>query len=176
MAHELDLSRVGAELKKIRLRRNPFPSDILNIEKILASTGLFKKTEIDVAKEVFQDYLGEGDESLYYFIFADMGEELAGYVCYGPITIAEGRFDLYWIAVEEKARGKGIGGLLLREAERHMQSMKCEYVYIETSSREEYEPTRRFYRKYGYKEVARVPKFFGAEDDKLVYMKAMKSV
>jgi len=161
------------EHKNIRLRRNPFPSDLSKVEKILASTGLFKDMEIEVAKEILEDYLTEGDESPYHFLFADTGEELAGYICYGPISISEGRFDLYWIVVEEKARGKGIGGLLLREAEKHMSALKCEYVYIETSSRDDYESTRRFYRKSGYKEVARVPKFFAEDDDKLIYMKAL---
>jgi ribosomal protein S18 acetylase RimI-like enzyme len=160
-------------LKNLHLRREPFPSDIPKIGKILASTGLFRKAEIDVAKELLEDFLAEGDESGYSFIMADYGEELAGYICYGPIPMAEGRFDLYWISVREDLRGTGIGAILLQEAEKDMKKRHCEYVYIDTSSREDYAPTRRFYEKYGYREVARVPKFFADDDDKLIYMKEL---
>lgn len=159
--------------KRVHFRRTPYPADLQKIEKILVSTNLFNTLELETAKELIDEAIASGDESGYYFVFADMGEETPGYICYGPIPMVERRFDIYWIAVEEALRGQGIGGLMLKEAEKHMRKLGCEYVYIETSSRDDYGPTRRFYLKQGYREVARVPRFFGERDDKFIFMKAL---
>lgn len=159
--------------KRVHFRRTPYPADLEKIENILASTSLFYPIELETAKELIEEAIANGDESGYYFIFADMGQETLGYICYGPIPMVENRFDLYWIAVKESLRGQGIGGLLLKEAEKHMKKLACKYVYIETSARDDYAPTRRFYQKQGYREVARVPRFFGENDDKLIFMKAL---
>ena len=44
-------------------------------------------------------------------------------------------------------------------------------LYAETSSRDQYEPTRAFYLRRGYTVAARLPEFYGSGDDKLVYSK-----
>ena len=41
-----------------------------------------------------------------------------GYACYGPIAVTIGSYDLYWIAVDQSCQGKGLGKVLLAEAER----------------------------------------------------------
>jgi hypothetical protein len=46
-------------------------------------------------------------------------------------------------------------------------------VYVETSSKAKYEPTRAFYVRCGYAEEARFRGFYAEDDDKVVYVKSL---
>ena len=157
----------------LRLRREPLRRDCTGVRKILASNGNFYPYEIDVAIELVQDRLERGEESDYTFVFLDVKGSLVGYTCYGPICMTDNRFDLYWIAVHEDWRGKGLGGVLLAETEESIRQMNGTYLYIETSGKDDYVRTRAFYAKSGYLEVARIPHFYKDNDDKLIYMKRL---
>jgi ribosomal protein S18 acetylase RimI-like enzyme len=160
-------------MNEIAFRTEPRTEDRAPIRALLGSSGFFHPWEIDVALELIDDRLAKGAASEYLFLFADAGDTIAGYACYGPVTMAQGRFELYWIAVDDARRGQGIGRLLLERAEAHMRELGGKYVYSETSSRQRYRPTREFYRKQGYREVARVPLFYADDDDKVIFMKTL---
>jgi ribosomal protein S18 acetylase RimI-like enzyme len=168
------MMQTTGEQLQIELRFESNPSDREALRELLLSTGFFYAHEIDVAIELLDDRLSKGEKSEYYFIFADVGGKMAGYVCYGPITVTEHRFDMYWIGVHQAWRGRGIGGQLLKAAEDRMRALNGAYVYVETSSRPLYEPTRKFYEKNGYPLVARIPHFYADDDDRMVYMKALR--
>jgi len=157
----------------IAFRAEPVEEDKGEIRSLLQSSGFFHRWEIDVAIELIDDRLAKGAASEYLFLFAESAGKVAGYACYGPVTMAKGRFELYWIAVDAARRGQGIGRLLLGRAEAHMRELGGKYVYSETSSREVYRPTREFYRKQGFREVARVPLFYADDDDKVILMKTL---
>jgi ribosomal protein S18 acetylase RimI-like enzyme len=89
--------------------------------------------------------------------------------------MASRRFDMYWIGVHRDAHRLGIGSRLLLAAEESMRAAGGEYIYVETSSRPLYEPTRRFYEKHAYQLVARIPFFYADDDDRLVYLKNLKA-
>ena len=161
-------------MDEIVFRVEPREQDRARIRELLGSSGFFHPWEIDVAIELIDDRLAKAAASEYLFLFADAGDKIAGYACYGPVSMAQGRFELYWIAVDNARRGQGIGRLLLGRTEAHMRELGGKYVYSETSSRETYRPTREFYRKQGYREVARVPLFFADDDDKVIFMKTLE--
>ncbi len=160
-------------MDEIAFRTEPVERDKAEIRSLLESSGFFHPWEIEVAIELIDDRLAKGAASEYLFLFAESEGEIAGYACYGPVSMAQGRFELYWIAVDAARRGQGIGKLLLARAEQHMRQLGGKYVYSETSSRELYQPTREFYRKQGFREVARVPFFYADDDDKVIYMKTL---
>ena len=60
---------------------------------------------------------------------------------------------------------------LLEEAEGRMIRGNARQLLVETSSRPSYDPTRAFYQKRGYREVARVPDFYERGDDRVIYAK-----
>lgn len=161
------------EAPRPTLRAQPRPADREAIRAILDSTGMFYPYEIDVAQELLDDAVHLGAASEYHFLFAELAGEVVGYVCTGPITVTDRRYDLYWIAVRQDRRGQGIGGALLRQAEQNVRARGGKHLIIETSSRPIYEPTRQFYLKYGYREVARVPEYYGDGDDRVIYMRAL---
>jgi hypothetical protein len=46
-------------------------------------------------------------------------------------------------------------------------------IYIETSSRAQYEPTRGFYLKCGYRQETILEDFYAPGDGKVIYVKAL---
>lgn len=156
-----------------RLRSEVLPSDRDAVRRIIASSGFFHNFEIDVAVELVDDRLARGDRSDYRFVFLECAGSVAGYACYGPIACTVGSFDLYWIAVEAAVRGAGLGRALLAEVERRIVESGGRRVYIETSSRPLYEPTRAFYQRCGCRLEARLQGFYAPDDDKLIYVKTL---
>lgn len=160
-------------MDEITFRAEPVESDKAAIRDLLASSGFFHAWEIEVALELVDDRIAKRAASEYLFLLAEAAGTIAGYACYGPVSMAQGRFELYWIAVDASRRGQGIGKLLLGRAEAHMRRLGGKYVYTETSSRDLYRPTQEFYRKQGFREVARVPFFYADDDDKIILMKTL---
>ncbi|MBF0344804.1 MAG: GNAT family N-acetyltransferase [Nitrospirae bacterium] len=155
----------------ITLRRQVRQTDRLDVRDILISAGVFHPREIDVAEELVIDRLTKGEESEYLFIFAEVADVVAGYICYGAISMTEAGFDLYWIATGSACYHRGIASTLLKDAEDHVVALGGRYIFVETSSREQYRPAREFYRKHGYTEVARVPHYYADDDDKVIMMR-----
>jgi GNAT superfamily N-acetyltransferase len=160
-------------LNRFVLRTAPRLEDREEIREILTSSGAFYPFEIDVALELVDDALSKREASEYRFILADLAGETVGYVCYGPIVVTDRWYDLYWIAVRQDHRGTGVGSVLLRATEEAVRAEGGLYLIIETSSRPVYAPTRRFYLKHEYQEVARVPEYYGDGDDRVIYLKAL---
>jgi GNAT superfamily N-acetyltransferase len=159
----------------LTLRREPRAQDLGGVRDIVRSTGFFSPEEIDVAIELVQDRLDRGAASDYRFIFADdeRGRTI-GFACFGRIACTLHSYDLYWIAVHNDQRGCGIGTRLLEEAERLIAAEGGGRIYVETSSREQYEPTRRFYLKSGYRVDAVQNDFYAPGDGKTVLVKILR--
>jgi ribosomal protein S18 acetylase RimI-like enzyme len=152
------------------------PRDRDSIAELLVSTAVFSPEEIDVALQLFDASVGErGDvgaddahEDDYEFTGAFEGDRLVGYACSGPTPATEGTFDLYWLAVDAAAQGKGIGTTLVREVERELRDRGARMLLVETSSRPDYSDTRAFYARCGYTEAARIRDFYAPADDRIM--------
>ena len=144
-----------------------------SVRRLVDSTSFFSPHEQDIAVELVDDALRSGKASGYDFIFADSETpgELTGYACFGPIPQHPGSFDLYWIAVSPSSQRLGLGRQLLEEAERRVLLEGATDMFIDTSGREQYRPTRAFYERMGYRTHERVPDFYAPGDDKVVYRK-----
>jgi ribosomal protein S18 acetylase RimI-like enzyme len=158
------------------------------IREILDATAVFRREEIDVALELFDDTFAFSAQGVgpaatswiapevrtpdYEFVGAFDGDgQLAGYACYGPTSGADHTFDLYWIAMHPDAQGNGGGSTLMSEVERRLAARGARLIVVETSSRGEYAPTRRFYEGRGYASAACVRDFYAPGDDRLVFTK-----
>ncbi len=129
-----------------------------------------------VAEEVIDSYLDDPEQSGYYVLVAEINFVVAGYISYGPVPLTEGTWDVYWIAVARQKREQGTGAALLEAAEQKIRAAGGRLALIETSSLPSYEPTRRFYARHGYEEIARVPDFYAVGDDKLLLQKRLNEV
>ena len=136
---------------------------------------------VTAATHVAADSRGGGDgtptlpppDYLFVGAFASPDRTLVGYACYGATPATDRTYDLYWIAVDPAVQGTGAGTHLLTEIERRLESAGARLIVIETSSRAEYAPTRRFYLARGYTEAARVGEFYAPGDDRVIYTKRL---
>ncbi len=169
----LDISSNPAfDLRNLTFREEPSRDDPEKVRAIVEATGFFSDEEVGISVELLLERLSRGVESGYYFLFAEDGKEnLVGYTCYGPVTGTESSFDLYWIVVDNDFQGYGTGKLLDSKTEELVKKMGGTRIYAETSSREQYEPTREFYRKAGYHEEAFLEDFYAPGDGKIIFTK-----
>lgn len=157
--------------QNIVFRHSPTLTDLENVREILTSTGFFFDFEIEVALELIKEYLQKGEESGYFFVFAEIEGKTMAYASFGPIPCTRHSYDLYWIGVHQHCRGLGIGGLLLQRCEEEIQKRGGKKVYIETSSTPKYDPTRKFYLSKHYKQAAFLEDYYSLNDGKYIYVK-----
>jgi GNAT superfamily N-acetyltransferase len=157
----------------IEFRYDVEPEDRDTVRRLVDSTGVFSPVELDVAVELVDDRLKRGRQSDYHFVFAELEGRPVGYTCYGPIALTAASFDLYWIAVDKTLHGRSIGRLLLERTEELIRQMGGRQIYIETSNRHQYTPTRGFYLRCGYDQEALLKDFYAPEDDKVIYVKTL---
>src|ERR1041385_7692864 len=149
------------------------------IREILNATSVFRDEEVRVALELFDETFAAGPARApydpgdgvanYEFVGSFSREgQLVGYVCYGATPGTDRTYDLYWIAVDPRHQGSGNGTLLLDEVERRLRQREARLLVVETSSRDDYAATRRFYQSRGYTEAARLSDFYAPGDHRVV--------
>ncbi len=148
-------------------------ADVQRVRAITESTGFFYSDEVDTAVELVEDRLFKGPRCGYHFLFAEEDGRAVGFTSYGPIACTRTSFDLYWIVVAGDFRGKGLGTRLLAASERAIGALGGTRVYIETSMRDLYEPTRAFYLARGYTSAAVLDDFYAPGDAKVIYQKVI---
>ncbi|HYW83602.1 MAG TPA: GNAT family N-acetyltransferase [Spirochaetia bacterium] len=158
---------------KIGFRSTVTERDLQLVREITDSTGFFYPEEVDTAVELVEDRLAKGPRCGYHFLFAEQEGETVGYTSFGPIACTRESYDLYWIVVSGTYRGKGLGTQLLEQSEEAIASFGGTRVYIETSARPLYEPTRAFYLARGYTQIAELEDFYAPGDAKAMYLKVM---
>jgi len=159
--------------EQVVIRDQVKPADSQAVREILSSSGFFYEEEIAVAQELVQERLAKGLASGYHFVLAESAAQPLGFACFGPIALTQCSYDLFWIAVHQKTRHGGLGSRLLAECERRIAAMGGCRVYIETSSRPLYEPTRAFYLRRGYQLEATLEDFYAPGDGKVIFVKAV---
>jgi GNAT superfamily N-acetyltransferase len=143
------------------------------VVRMCRETGFFHEGEVAVAEELVLERLNKGPSSGYEFIFAERDGIVLGYACFGRIPCTQSSWDLYWIVVSPRVQRMGIGGRLLSEVERVIRDLGGTRVYIETSGRQQYRPTREFYEKHGYAVAAALEDFYAPGDPKIIYAKVL---
>jgi len=151
------------------------PRDRTAVEKIVAGVAVFSAGEVDTALELVDEWLDEGEESGYLTYVLEDGDPPAvrGYICFGPTPLTESTWDLYWVAVDPAAQGKGYGQMLLAFAETEVRQRGGRLLLIETASQEAYGATVRFYQRAGYELVSQIRNFYREGDDKLTFAKVI---
>lgn len=157
----------------ITFRQDVRPSDRMTVRKIVEATGYFSGDETDVAVELVEEYLTKGGESGYHFLFAEADGAVIGYACYGPVPATLYSFDIYWMAVCPDFQGRGLGRKLLATCESQIREKGGRRIYMDTSGRAQYEPTRRLYLARGYLQAANLPDYYAPGDAKITYVKVI---
>ncbi len=158
--------------QRVRFRSRVREEDLSEVSRMVTSSGFFSADETSMALDLVKEALSKGEEaSGYHFLFAEIKGIPMGYACFGPIPCTRCGYDLYWLVVHQDYRGCGLGRRLLKVTERLAWSRGGCRIYVETSSREQYAPTRAFYEACGYTRVATLLDFYAPRDGKVIYEK-----
>ena len=146
------------------------------------STGVFYSSEMKVLIEVLEKCYTFSDVSPDtlppdgYFIHEEkVNNDLCGFVIFGKTPLTQSNWDIYWVVVDKKYQGKGIGSRLIRAVEAYiLEEEGFATMRLETSSRKEYMGTRIFYIKNGFTEAGRIPDFYASGDDLVIFYKKVE--
>jgi len=149
-------------------------SDLPHLERILRTlceAGNFSAAEVECAMELLHIVLDQPQQTDYIVVVAEAQAGVVGYILYGPVPLTEGNFDVYWIATDPSAHGRGYGRLLMEHAEQDMLHRGARMIGLETSSQGNYDRTRRFYDNAGYLVESVIRDFYKPGDDRVTYVK-----
>ncbi len=142
------------------------------VMKLLKKTPQFLPEEVVVAEEVIDCYL-EDPSAGYFTLVAESAGDIAGYVEYGETPLTQGTWDIYWIAVSPEHKREGIGAKLMEAAEKDIARAHGRMVMAETSSKENYAGTHRFYLAQGYHLAAQIADYYAPGDDIMFFQKLL---
>ena len=154
--------------------RPTLPDDTPALKELTAATGFFRPHEVDTLQEVFDDYhAGARDDEGHVCHTLEEADRPAGFVYFAPAPMTLGSWHLWWIVVAKDVQAKGLGGRMLRFAEEEIRRRQGRVLFIETSSQPLYDPTRRFYLKYGYEQHAVLKGFYAPGDDMVIFRREL---
>lgn len=146
--------------------------DVEPLVELVQATQVFREEEIDVARELMEIVAEVRDQKDYVIAtYADETGVVRGYYCVGHTPMTETTYDLYWIAVDPRMHGKGIGNELIRHCEDFVRQQGGKLIIAETSSMEKYTKTRQFYEHQHYIEASRINDYYAPGDGLVVYIK-----
>jgi ribosomal protein S18 acetylase RimI-like enzyme len=155
------------------------------LARLLRSIAEFKAEEVEVAEELIASSITDPSGSGYTCLVAcDEPDVVGGYICYGPTPMTASTFDLYWIAVDPRLQGRGIGRALYASfaaevcAEVSARAPSAALragaqIRIETSSQESYAKTGGFYERLGFSVDGRLRDFYAPGDDLLIFYRRL---
>ena len=149
--------------------RRATQDDAIAVNTLSVETGLSEGDNVSGPLEPMND-----DHT--WIVLVDDADTVIGGAYYGPEGHSDRVWNLYFLAVSQAHQGGGTGSALIAHVENDLRERGTDVaklLLIETSSVASFDPTREFYRKHGYLEVARVPEYYGDADDKVVFWKSL---
>jgi len=165
--------RFATSRENVALRTHLVENDLPAIRALVDETRMFSAAEIEIAVELVSEFLQNGAKSGYGFAVAEIDGTVIGYACFGPVPCTVSSYDLYWIAVHPTQQRHGIGRQLVEHVEHRIAEAGGTRIYVDTSGREAYRPTRAFYERRGYTRAAELPDFYADGDAKVIYLKIL---
>jgi ribosomal protein S18 acetylase RimI-like enzyme len=151
-------------------------TDIDTITTIAIETGMFSADDAGFVDDVIAGVL-DGSLLEHHFLVREAEDgTVIGAAYYAPEPFSDRMWNLYFIAVSPAQQGQGTGGALIDHVESELRRAgpdAAQVLIAETSSTDQYARTREFYPKHGYIEEARIRRFYGPDDNKVVYWKLL---
>lgn len=173
----VDLAAASAAPARRIVVRPLRPADVAPLETLIRSVENFSPAEMDCAVELVALAAGPSPGADDYKVLVaetPAGGPPVAYACFGPTPMTRSTWDLYWIAAAPSVRGTGCGRMLHAEVERAVRAAGGRRLRVETSSKQDYDATCRFYERAGYRLAGRVERFYADDDDLLILICEMK--
>ena len=163
----LDVAPISRNAAAIRpVSRSDKPA----LKAVIEATGLFPADMLD---DMMEPFFQQEAEAGTWLTFDDGAPVAITY--HAPERMTVGTRNLLLIAVHPDRQSQGIGTALLQGIEAMLTASGERLLLVETSGQPAFERTRRFYRRCGYVEEARIRDFYQAGDDKIIFRKALTS-
>jgi GNAT superfamily N-acetyltransferase len=145
-------------------------SDISALQIVLDKTNLFPP---EMLPDMISPFLSSGPSDEIWLTCEHDGTAV-GFSYARQEKFTEGTWNMLAIAVLPALQGKGLGGAIVKELETRLHREGHRILIVDTSSADEFELTRTFYRKAGYVEEAKIRDFWAAGYDKITFWKALQ--
>ena len=149
------------------------PDDRTALMAIAGAIG-FGPKEVEELSEMLADYFSGDSESAHFWLTDDDNGPVGVAYC-EPERMTNQTWNLQLIAIRPDRQGQGRGATLLRYVEQTLTARGGRILLVETSGLPDFDRTRVFYAKCGYKEEARIRDFYAAGDDKVVFRKVLSA-
>ncbi len=155
---------------------HPRPDENEKLVALAQATGFFDSEEVQAVSEMLEEYFAKLESSEYLWaVYREApGASPLGFACYGLASFTDGTYELYWIAVEPRHQSKKIGTALLEYVEADLDRRHARQLYLETSDRPQYTPTRAFYERRGFERAAHFADYYHVGDGKVIYRKVFR--
>ena len=151
-------------------------ADVDAIKTIAIEAEMFDFDNAGFVDDVVAGIL-DGSRPDHHFIVQEADDgSVIGAAYYAPEPFSDRMWNLYFIAVSLHQQGRGTGGALIDDIERELRALGpdvAQVLIVETSSTDQYARTREFYPKHGYVKEARIRRFYGPDDHKVVFWKLL---
>lgn len=151
-------------------------ADLERMKEIAVAAEMFTSDEVSFFDEMFGGFV-DGTLDGHNWLVAQLPDgPVIGAAQFAPEPFADRMWNLYFIAVDPRHQGKGIGSRLMHDVETDLGgrgSTVARTLVVETSSTDQYARTRQFYLGLGYDEEARIRDFYGPGDNKVVFWKSL---
>ncbi len=146
------------------VRQNDLPA----LKTVIKANDLFPPDMLD---EMIAGYFHKEDINEFWLTYEN--EKPVAIAYYAPEKMTEGTWNLYLIAVHPDYQGQGVGTAMMNYIEEVLAKRGERVLLVETSGLASFEDTRKFYRKCGYEEEARIREFYQAGEDKIIFRKSL---
>ena len=150
--------------------------DVNAIKTLAVDLGMFSSDEVGFVDETVAGVLDGSLEGHRWLVSEDSVGTLGGAAYYAPEQFSDRMWNLYFIAAKPGQQVSGIGSDLIGHVEAELVAHGpdiAQVLIVETSSTEQYRRTREFYPKCGFVEEARIRRFYGPDDHKVVFWKSL---
>ncbi|MEM7295449.1 MAG: GNAT family N-acetyltransferase, partial [Pseudomonadota bacterium] len=138
---------------------------------LAVATGLFQADDLGAFEDMLTHYFeGQLDDHCW---IVDANDRLCAAAYYAPEMMTDGVWNLYFIGVRPEHQGEGRGAALLSYVEQDLNARSQRLLLVETSGLDRFDLTRKFYRKNGFSEEARIRDFYRTGEDKVVFRKVL---
>lgn len=142
--------------------------DLSGIKNIIELNQMFPVEMLDDMTSTF--LTEDGADEFWCVAFDEQDNPLCVAYC-APEYMTQGTWNLLLIAVLPEYQGTGIGTDTMAHVENLVKLKQGRLLLVETSGLPDFSETRAFYPKCGYSQVAVIPEFYDAGDDKVVFSK-----
>ncbi len=148
--------------------RKPTSSDISDIKVILEDTDLFPP---EMLGEMLDPFLQGNEQQDRWLVCETETDGVIGFSYTRYEDLTHSVWNLLAIGFRAQHQGSGFGTKLIEEVERSLTGERI--LIVETSSLDDFDKTREFYRSCGYEQEAVIRDYWADGDDKIIFRKRL---